>query len=161
MRVTALVLASICLVMPSSSTAQSRLDASERLSDLAFLALDHGISSIEKSGPLVPFVVTEGSGERQIHRFVAEPYEESVAKARAYCATLAPSIAAYALAYDGYITLGGVKYDAIIVHAAERGGGDAYLVAQRYKPTTAGNPLAPIGNAAYLGREATLFRNAP
>jgi hypothetical protein len=48
-----------------------------KLMDVIFLALDHGIESVKSSGgPLIPFVVTEGS-ERKLDVFVLEQLEEA------------------------------------------------------------------------------------
>ena len=160
-QIIASVIACLYLAMSSSAPAQGKLDASDRLSNLLFLALDHGIASIDNgAGPLVPFVIAEASGNRKISRFVADPYERSVAEARSYASTLAPDVTLYAIAYDGYITVEGIKYDAIIVQGAERGKGEAYLIAQRYRLSKSG-ALEKVANTAYLGREPTLFRHAP
>jgi hypothetical protein len=122
-----------------------------------FLALDHGINSIQEGGPLIPFVVTEEGRKRMLQRFGAQPYEQAVAEARAAVARLSPQVTRYALAYDGYLTQQGTKADAVIVQGAERNAGMAYLLAQRYVPKAAGQQMETVGNAAYLGREALLF----
>jgi hypothetical protein len=67
----------------------------------------------------------------------------------------------YAITYDGFITVAGVKYDAIIVHAAEREKGEAYQLEQRFRPAGAGTPFEVVGRPAYVGREPAFFRNAP
>jgi hypothetical protein len=54
-------------------------EPSPKLMDVIFLALDHGIESVKSSGgPLIPFVVTEGS-ERKLDVFVLEQLEEALA----------------------------------------------------------------------------------
>jgi hypothetical protein len=147
--------------MVSSSAAEDTFDPSARLGDLMFFALDHGIASIDNGGHLVPFVASEAGGVRRLDRIAAEPYERAMAEARTFASKLASSVTVYAIAYDGFITVDGNKYDAIIVHGAERGKGDAYLLAQRYRPAKAGSPIEAIGNPAYLGREPSPLRNAP
>ncbi len=147
--------------MSTSSESQDKFDPSQSLGDLIFLAIDHGIDSIREGGSLVPFTMIEVDGKRTLSRFVAEPYEKAVGEARAAIKKMPPKSNLYVLAYDGFITVEGKKYDAIIVHGAERGKGNAYLLAQRYLSARNGKPLEPIGNSAFIGRERALFENAP
>ena len=62
----------------------------------------------------------------------------------------------YVIAYDSYVTMDGVRTDAVIVEAADRGDPDAFLIAQRYrvkkrskKPEKIGSPVI-IGSAGQL-----------
>jgi len=148
------------MLPPAPSPAQP-IEASQRLGDLLFLALDHGVDSVRQGGPLVPFVIAEVDGKRSIDRFVAEPYEMAVAEARMAASKLSRQSSIYALAYDGFVTIGGDKYDAIIVHGAERGNGKAYLLAQRYVPAKDGKSLEVLGNPVLVGREDALFNGEP
>ncbi len=148
----------LLLLMTTPSQAQDQFDPSQKLGDLIFLALDHGVDSIRQGGPLVPFAISDTQGQRNLDRFVAEPYEKAVAETKASIAKLPPQADLYAIAYDGFVTVGGKKYDAIIVHGAERGKGKAYLLAQRYIPAKNGKRLETVGNPAFIGREESLFR---
>jgi hypothetical protein len=58
---------------PQQSTPQQP-QMSQRLADIAFFALDHGIYSIQDGdGPLVPFVMSEqADGKRRLDRYVSE-----------------------------------------------------------------------------------------
>ena len=84
--------------------------------ELVFFALDHGINSIRGGGPLIPFLITQGR-ERNLMRFVTERLEYGVKKAQEAAASLDATINQYAIAYDGYLTIEGTKYDAILVEA--------------------------------------------
>ena len=108
---------------------------SVEFNDLMFLALDHGFASIEDcSGPLIPFVIAKtAAGEREMHRFVCEKLEESSQKAKEYIEAEKSNLQIYALAWDGYITLDGKKWDAILVEAGERGNEFGLLMCQRYE----------------------------
>ena len=152
------ILLGLLFLMTTSSKAQSQFDPSQPLGDLIFLALDHGVNSIREGGPLVPFAMSNTQGKASLNRFVAEPYEKAIAETKASIAKLPPQANLYAIAYDGFITVGGKKYDAIIVHGAERGNGKAYLLAQRYIPAKEGKPLETVGNPDFVGREDALFR---
>ena len=59
--------------MPESNDIQM----SEEFADLVFFALDHGVDSVRaSSGPLIPFVVVEQDGKRELHRFATQRLEE-------------------------------------------------------------------------------------
>src|SRR5262245_52001302 len=108
---------------------------SVEFNDLMFLALDVGFASIEDcSGPLIPFVIIKKiGGERVMHKFVCEMLEESIQKAKEYIEAEKSNLQIYALAWDGYITLDGKKWDAILVEAGERGTEFGLLMCQRYE----------------------------
>src|SRR5579871_609020 len=124
-----------------------QLPASEALLDLIFLALDHGVNSVSEGGLLIPFLMAEAKGERELHRFVSSTLEEGIAAAKKLAAELPSTVVAYAIAYDGYLTMGDQRTDAIFVEGAERNGTYGLRFAQRYQP----NPFQTIGNPAYLG----------
>lgn len=67
-------------------------------------------------------------------------------------AVLGPSATAYAIAHDGYLTVEGRKWDAILVEAAERGADSAFLFAQCYRPKKGMfGKFGVEGNAALAG----------
>ena len=141
--------------MPESNDIQM----SEKFATLVFLALDHGVDSVRASGgPLIPFIVVEQDGKRELRRFVAERLEEGQQRAREAVAALPPSATAYALAYDGYITVQGTKFDAILVEASERSRPAGVRMAQRYTPKRFLRSFQTVGNPALLGKCETLLR---
>ena len=153
---------------PQQSTPQQP-QMSQRLADIAFFALDHGIYSIQDGeGPLIPFVISEkADGKRKLDRYVSEAnvggeagwvLEESLAQARLAVSKLPSSVTAYAIAHDGYITIQGTKYDAILVEASERGRAGAVIMAQRYIPKTAQQSFQRVGNPALLREEESRLR---
>ena len=134
---------------------QLTIDASQALIDLIFMGLDHGVSSLRGGGPLVPFVVvTGGDGKRTLTRFATDQLEPSAARAGEFVAALGGDAAMYAMVTDGYVTIDGKKYDAILVEGGERGKEFALQFAQRYELETIEGPLEKIGNPAYLGQAA-------
>ena len=143
---------------PQSAPQQPQM--SQRLADIAFLALDHGINSIQDgAGPLIPFVISEQpDGKRKLSRYMADRLEEGVAQARLAVSQLPSDVTAYAIAYDGYITIEGTKYDAILVEASERGRPRAVVLAQRYVPKTEHQSFQRVGNAALLREEESRLR---
>ena len=84
--------------------------------------------------------------------------EESLAQARLAVSRLPPSVTAYAIAHDGFITIEGTKYDAIFVEASERGRTGAVIMAQRYIPKTPQRSSERVGNPALLKEEESRLR---
>jgi hypothetical protein len=132
------------------------IEMSEKFADLVFLALDHGVESVRDSGgPFIPFVIFEQNGELGIQRFVTERLEEGPERAREAIAASPANVTAYALAYDGYLTIEGAKFDAILVEASERDRPAGVRMAQRY--TIKKENFQTIGNPALLGECETLL----
>jgi hypothetical protein len=125
------------------------------VSGLAMMALDYGMASRRDSDTLVPFVLMESDGQCYTQRFDAEPYETAVAEAKAFLAKVTDSTSAYALAYDGFVTIEGSKFDAILVIAGERGDSTAFVFTQRYDAAT--DPITPIGSPAFIGPHDSLL----
>src|SRR5262249_14591317 len=129
----------------------SDIQMSEKFADLVFFALDHGVESVRAGGgPLIPFVIIEQDGKRELHRFATDRLEHAQQRARDFIAALPQNTGAYAMAYDGYITIEGVKFDAILVEASERGRPAAVRMAQRYAPKRFLKSFQTVGNPALL-----------
>jgi hypothetical protein len=132
------------------------IEMSEKFADLVFLALDHGIDSVRADGgPLIPFVVFVQDGEAFMQRFATERLEEGPELARQAIAASPANVIAYALAYDGYITIEDTKFDAILVEASERDRPAGVRMAQRYIMKE--QNFETVGNPALLGECETLL----
>jgi hypothetical protein len=108
------------------------VDDPDELHALAFVAMQHALGSIETSGPLVPFAITDGDDGRKFMRFMAERLEDMQAHGRQLLAENPPSERA-ALAWDGYIHHEGGRVDAIFIEAYESGAAGGILIAQPYQ----------------------------
>jgi hypothetical protein len=130
--------------------------------DLMFNALDHGIASIkENAAPLIPFVLYQNrTGERELRRFITETLEQGLAEARNHILSKNLNINAYAIVWDGYITIDNRKWDAILVEAGSSESEDGFLLAQRYE--TKGllkKKNSPVGNPVQIGKpKSAIFR---
>lgn len=122
----------------------------EPLADLAFFTLDHALSSISEGGALIPLVLLEDSNGRNAHRFVARSLEEGLAKAKKHVAKDSNWRRAV-LAYDGYLSLGDQRNDAIYALAWDRDSATACAMAHRYVPGSQQQELQRVGNPVYLG----------
>jgi hypothetical protein len=124
---------------------------SDALMNLVLFTLDHGVDSVSEGGPLIPFMVVERPGGRELLRFMSETLEGGQAAMREAVAELDDDVTAYAMAYDGYFTHEGKKWDAILVEAAERGAPSGVVFVQRYQPKKGlFGKFKAVGNAAFL-----------
>jgi hypothetical protein len=102
---------------------------------LTEVTLTHALDQIVEVGsPMPPFVVTDGPRGLLMTRFDGDP-DVAVARARLYAATVAAPRAA--VAWDGWLVVGGVRQDAVVVQASERGTAGV-VVAHRYRETLEG-----------------------
>jgi hypothetical protein len=72
-------------------------------------------------------------------------------RARAFIRQVGPETTQVALAYDGYVTIGGVRTDAVFAAVQATGTPTSDLFAQRYD--TGGGTLVEIGNAKHVAIE--------
>lgn len=110
------------------------------LSELTNQALRHGLASIEDAnGPLIPFTMlldetNPDPRERKLTmtRHVADYLEEALQAAQS---SVVPNSgnSMYAIAWDGFVTVDGRKWDAILVEAGESSAPEGVVLAQRYE----------------------------
>ncbi|MBO9627698.1 MAG: hypothetical protein J7484_15155 [Microbacterium sp.] len=132
---------------------------SDRAVDLAFLALDHGIGSIDGGrDALIPFAIVESAEGRALNRFMAGTLEDSVAQGRVNL-LLTPGLVLAVLAWDGFLTIDGQRSDAIFGEVYERGGEQSFVFAQRYRRTgLLRKRVERVGNVVLAGAGDPLFR---
>lgn len=130
--------------------------ASDTLLHLALVALDHAVDAVRGGGPLVPFVLVEAEGGRDLARFVTGTLDGSVDEARRYLLGRSDALRA-ALAYDGYFTLDGTRYDAVFVEAQEAGRASSIVLCQRYRPRRRRRPFQTIGPPGDAGDAGPLL----
>jgi hypothetical protein len=119
------------------------------LMEFALFALDHALASVVASGgPLVPFCLIDVGGEQTIRRFVGD-LESGQERARA-AVREAAEVNRAAVAWDGYVTVEGVRSDAVLVEASASGS-DSVTVAHRYgRKGRIRKDIEQIGNAALI-----------
>ena len=130
--------------------------ASDSLLDLAFVALDHAVDAVRHGAQLAPFALVEADGGRHLARFVTGTLERSIEEAREYLRGRTDALQA-ALAYDGFFTLDGTRYDAVFVEAQEAGQASAIVLCQRYRPKKRRRAFQTIGNPGDAGDAAPLL----
>lgn len=71
-----------------------------------------------------------------------------------------PSAARYVLAYDGFLTTDGVKNDAVVLEAGDRGNSVAFLFAHRYRLDPKSNAVELIGGPEFIGNAPSALGSA-
>lgn len=125
-------------------------DGDAHFSALVFATLDESRSALRarRSGPLIPFATVLAPEGRETTRFAGTNYDEDQAAALTFARS--GGFAAWAVAWDGYLTMSGERTDAILVRAARAGARNELLFAWRYERGEAGE-LRTLGNPAFLG----------
>ena len=121
---------------------------------LAEMALSHAVTSVvPEGGPLIPFAVVENAeGQRALHRFMGE-LSEAQRNARNEVRS-SPGLVRAAIAWDGYLTVGGERQDAVFVEASDRGM-PSVIVAHRYRDVP--DAAEPIGSPVLVERSKPLL----
>ena len=135
-----------------------QIDTSVEFNDFMFIALDHGVKSIEDgASPLMPFAMTKSAGgEQTLQRFATQTLEAGVEAAKEYVERQKSDISIYAIVWDGFLTLNNKKWDAVLVEAGEQGGEFGVLLAQRYeKKGILKKRNHPVGNPALISKPAS------
>lgn len=130
-------------------------DSAAETRSLLLFAMDHAIELVRAAnGPLVPFVAADIDGQEELHRFVGETLEESLAHATRYVMTECRGIRSV-LVYDGYLTAGETRSDAIYAESVDEQG-NVTVVAQRYRPRSLLRSFEAIGNPVQLAVKGLL-----
>lgn len=109
---------------------------SEELVNLAFMALDHAIDSVVSSGAdLVPFVIREQGGHRDLQRYLGGGQLEAGVAAARHSVQQEPFPDRVALAWDGFMTTSEGRQEAVFVESYEHGTPAGFIMAQRYQRT--------------------------
>ena len=129
----------------------------EELAEFLLLALDHAKDCVvPRGGPLVPFVMLVQPAGRSLHRFPGE-LAEAQEFARAWIRQQ-QQVRMACVAWDGYLTVKGVRTDAVFVDGCDDGDGPGYVFVQRYVPAEGlRGPMVALGKPALVRRSDRLF----
>ena len=135
--------------------ANAKHQPSPELLELILFALDHGTELVRGGRPLIPFLLTTGTGRPTLQRFVAESDARSRELAEDAGSTLPADVNLFALAVDGLLRgETGERHEAVIVEAGQRGGGPAFHFAQSYQPKDVTQDFQVLGKPAHVGETA-------
>jgi hypothetical protein len=107
---------------------------------------------VKQRGSMSPFAVLETfASRRMVQSFKTARLELGYEEARKAILAAPPEVRRYVLAYLGYVTREGVRYETILVGGGERGDEKGAKIGQRYKQHLPDVRYEPIGNAMILG----------
>jgi hypothetical protein len=129
----------------------TNIQVSEWVMDLVFAALEEGLMPLRSGQELHPFLLLLTKGGYVLQRFNGATMRECLEKAYVTLQAQDENTRAYALVYDGLVTVDERDYDAVIVEAAEREQVSGVRFVQRYQPKAGNTPLFTIGTVALLG----------
>lgn len=119
-------------------------------------ALNHSMD-LKRDGvdPMISFAVVIKGKDQVLKAFAGDRpdyadrmFEKTINEER-------PDYVVYA--YDGYVTVEGIKNDAVLLKAFDRNDSEIYLVGQRFKPKSDGEGFEQIGNPAFLGTTGNIY----
>lgn len=112
------------------------------------------VSDLPKDELLVPMVMIEKAGQRELIRFEGETQLEAITKAKRWLAENEKSVDLWVFARENQFKENGVDVDALTIEAKARGMSDPVVFAQRFQPffkgkfRIIGEPIANIGQKA-------------
>ena len=144
--------------MPEEARLKNINQADKKLIDLMLFALDHGVANIriKGKGPLVPFVVTEANGEKEVTRFFTAHIEDGLSEAIRYVKGEQKSHYAV-LVYDDFLPLDGQNFNAVIARGYDRTDTVGYTLGQRFRPSRFFSFFKLFGGKVFLGNADALL----
>ncbi len=139
---------------------QAMSEISAELQRLGLMALDSAVDSFCAGENYPRIVVEDDAGE--FHTIVLKGTDvvtdaHLVDDARRLVSENFGNASRYAIAYDGYLTLEGVKCDAAFIEAGERGQPEAFILAQRYRLKKRGRGFVKVGKPVIVAKADQLL----
>lgn len=136
---------------------QALWPASDRLRELAFLALEDGLEVARTvAHAFTPFLKALDAGGRWLHFGLGhEDSEGALALADHIINDPRRGVEAYAIALDCELEVGGERTDGVRVEAGERGWGGGLVLVQRYVRRAGASPLERLGRPELWDAPAT------
>jgi hypothetical protein len=129
-------------------------DPSADLQQLALQAVEAAVESFAGGdpNPFVFFVDESGQSHTVAVRIAGDADGSEIVEAARNLVSQGIGEAAYlyALAYDGYLTTDGERFDAVFIEAGERGQSEAVLIAQRYRMKKRSKRVELIGRPTII-----------
>lgn len=135
-------------------------EASKELMGHLLYTLHHSLD-LKRDGvdPMMPFAVVIKGAEKTLKTFAGE--EPGYAD-RMWENTLQDERPDYAVyASDSYLTMEGVRYDAVLLKAYDKTDPEIYLVGQRFRPRSGSEEFKQLGNPGFLGTTENHYYTPP
>lgn len=134
------------------------IEPSSDLVEAMWEAVDHAVERIRVSGgSLRPFLMTWEPDGSHVSDLMGESMEDSVVLGRQLALQLGPEVVRCVLAWDAYVTVGGVRGDAIVLQAYERDAPVSHILVQRYAMDPASSQCGPLDNLALVEQTEPMF----
>jgi len=105
------------------------------------------ISDVEPGELLVPFVIIESGGRRQLTRFEGESQEAAIERGKQATRKATDTADAWAFAREGLMPRGGYKVDVLVVEFWARGMTQPALLLQQFSPLKQGQSFRLIDDS--------------
>ncbi len=135
----------------SPKTKLPELDGNPMLFKLMLFTLGKACEEIAITGQQSPLAVIETPDGQFMQGFKTDRIELGYEDARQALLAAPADAERYALAWAGYVTIQGVRYETAMVGGGERGKARGAMIGQRYKQHLPDVRFQPIGNPAVLG----------
>ncbi len=132
-------------------TGLPELDDNPKLLKLMLAALQEFSAQVAGRGEEAPFAVIELPSGQYIQGFKRERLEFGFEEARQALLAVPSEAERYALAWAGYLTIQGVRYEAILVEGGERGKPRGAQMGLRYRRRPPEVKFEAVGNPTILG----------
>ena len=132
-------------------TGLPELDENPRLFKLMLSALEKFWAQVVARGEESPLAMIEAPSGQFVQGFRRDRLELGHEEARRALLAAPSDAERYALAWAGYLTIQGVRYETVLVGGGERGKERGAIIGQRYKQNLPETKFQPIGNLAILG----------
>lgn len=121
---------------------------SARLAGFALAHAAWSVSEVSDEPLLVPFVVVEHDGARELMHFEADTQEAAIAEGKRAVQVLSARVNGWAFARDGLLRTRGADsaQHVLVVEFGYGEGKDPVTVLQPYAPVAAGGPLRILGD---------------
>ncbi len=128
--------------------------AGDQLVDLVIFGLELGFDRLRENGRLAPCLITESLDDRAFLSFDTVDTDRAacVDRARQTAAQTGDEIETSVIVFDGVLTLGRSRVDAIFAEARERDHGHGIVLAQRYRRRSLLRRTRRKGPIVYCGR---------
>ncbi len=119
--------------------------------------LELAVKEVEATGLQTPFAILETALGEMVQGFKTDRLELGYEEARRAILGAPREAERYALAWPGYMTREGVRYETTFVEGGERGEDRGPVMGQRYKQQLPDVKYLPIGNPAILAPRQNLL----
>ena len=133
------------------------------LAGFVFAHATWSVSDLTEGESLVPLVITDNGGHRQLMRFEAETQAQAIAEGKAELAAHGNEFDAWAFAREGQFKEDGAYVDVLTVEAKSKDMKDPIAFIQRFRPYATGEfkligqPMVVIGGEVISENEAAPF----